>query len=273
MENNQNNYRISPAIAVAVILQLIFLIFAGITIHNLLDRKTEPPKIKIDNYSAIPNGKVINKHSEKSNSQNVDFNLDNYKSEIEESIYNVALINNKGNIEDKGAKIREKSAHYVYVEDSNTYFLNFIVDIEGLKQSYRFTWRRDNDSSGQSMVSNTMTAICLKEDEMIYEKFDCKDNYGGRGLDIVIYDLLSKRMFSNFTVGLSGVYDGKPLTFSINVSSDSESAKSAAVKEVSDYLAELGFNLDDFKYSVKYIGVANQTLLRYPPSFSITIAS
>lgn len=270
MNNDQNSYHINPVIVTAIILQLVFMIFAGITIHDLLERKTEPPKIKIDNYSAIPDGKVIKKNIGEPNAQNVDFDLEHFKSDIEESIYSIALINNEDSITSKGAKIREGSAHYVYIEDSSTYFLNFIVDIEDLKQSYRITWRRDNDSSGQSMVSNTIMPVCLKEDEMIYEKFDCKDDYGGRGLDRVVYNLLSKRMFSNFTVGLSGVFDGKPLTFSINVSSDNESAKNAAVKEVSDYLAELGFSLDDYEYSVKYIGVARQTPSRYLPLGIVT---
>ena len=257
MENNQTILRINPAIAIAAVLQLIFIVFAGVTIHNLLNSNTGAPEIKISNYSAIPDGKIIS--NEPSSIRGIDFTLDDTaKHTIGSTIYNAVLINDKGSVSNHGAKIREGSARHAYIEDLSAYFLNFIVDIEDLGQSYHFTWLGDSSFSGQNLPEVTfLMAFCPREDELVYGNFDCKDEYDGQGLDIVVYNLLRYKMFSDFTVGLSNVYDGEPLVIGINVSSDDESAKAAAVQEVSDYLSDLGFSLDGFEYSVQYIEVAN----------------
>lgn len=249
MENNQNNYHINPIIAIAVILQLVFMIFAVITIHNLLEPKTEFPEIKIDDYSAIPDGKIINEFGQALAIQDIEFDSNNgVKNAIGQTIYNVVTLNNKGNIPNNGAKIREGSAHYVYIEDSNTYFLGFIVDIEDLKQSYRFAWLQPTDPSGQIMIKKVMMAFCLKEDEMIYGNFDCKDNYNGHGLDIVTYNLIRDHSFSNFSIALSDIYVGDPLKITIQLFPKDGASKATAVQELSEYLSESGINLDDFEY-------------------------
>ena len=259
MENNQIILRINPAITIAVVLQLIFIIFAGITIYNLLNRSMGAPEIKINNYSAIPDGEILNNNNTLPNSQGLDFALDDTdKHTIESTIYNAVLLNDQGSISNHGAKIREGSARHVYIEDLSAYFLNFIVDIEDLGQSYHFTWLGDSSFSGQNLPEVTfLMAFCPREDELIYGNFNCKDEYDGQGLDIAAYNLLRYTMFSDFTVGLSNVYDGEPLMLNINISSNDESAKAAAIQEVSDYLSDLGFNLDDFEYTVQYIEVAN----------------
>lgn len=258
MENNQNNYRINPAVAIATLLQLIFVIFSSITIYNVLNRDVETPKIKIDNYSAISSGQIIGGANTLSNPEELDFTLDdNAKKVIESTIYDIVSLNNKGDITNYGAKIRKDSAHYIYMEELNGYFLHFIVDIEDLSQSYHFAWIFNNDSSRQKDPKvEPLMAFCPKKDEMIYGNFDCMDNYSGRGLDIIVYYLLRYKMFSSFTVGLSNIQTGEPLTFSINISSDDEAVENEAIQEIANYLANLGFNLDDFEYTIKHLEVA-----------------
>lgn len=259
MENNQNILRINPAITIAVILQLIFIVFAGVTIHNLLNSNTGAPEIKISNYSAMPEGEIIGNNNTPSNTQGIDFTLDDTaKHIIGSTIYSAVLINDKSSISNHGAKIREGSARHAYIEDLSAYFLNFIVDIKELGQSYHFAWLGDSSFSGQNLPEVTfLMAFCPREDELVYGNFDCKDEYDGLGLDMVVYNLLHRRMFQNSTIWLSDVYGGEPLTMTINTRSDDEAAKAAAVQEVSGYLSSLGFSLDDFEYTVQYATAAS----------------
>ncbi len=258
MENNQTNRRVNPIIIIVVILQIIFIIFAATAIYNLLHQNTEVPKMRISNYSALPQGEIIGS-SNTSNTKKIDFTLsDESKRTIESVIYEAASLNNKGVTPNSGAKIREGSAHYVYIQSINSYFLNFIVDMEELGQSYRFVWSFDNNPSKQGTPPDVvmLMAFCPKSDELIYGDFGCKDAYDGHGLNIAVYNLLRYNLFSDFTVGLSDTYLYEPLTISINTSSGSDSAKSAAVEEVSAYLAALGFDLNDFEYKTDFIEIA-----------------
>lgn len=258
MENNQSIYHVNPAIVTAVILQFVFIIFASIAIYSILNRNVGTPKIKISNYSTISDGEVIGGDNTASNTQDIKFTLDDTaKNTIESAIYDIASNNNKNGLANNGAKIREGTSHYVYIENLNAYLLNFIVDIEDLGQSYRFVWLFDNNLLDQNSPKvSSLMVFCPKESEIIYDDFNCKDDYDGHGLDIIVYNLLRYKMFSNFTVGLSNVYNGEPLTLDINVNSDSEATKDAAVQEISNYLSSLGFGLDDFKYTIRYLEVA-----------------
>lgn len=259
MENSQNNYRVNPIIIIVVLLQIIFIIFAGTTIYNLLNQNTEVPKMRISNYSALPEGEIIGGNTA-TNTANINFTLsDESKRTIESVIYEAASLNNKGIMPNGGAKIRDGSAHYAYIQGLNSYFLNFLVDIEELGQSYHFVWSFGNNSSKQGTPPDVamLMAFCPKADELIYGDFDCKDAYDGQGLDIAVYNILRHKLFSDFTVGLSDIYAYEPLTISINVNANNDSARSAAIEEVSGYLAALGFDLNDFKYATKFIEIAN----------------
>ena len=252
MESNRRVYQISPAIVVVALLQLVFIIFVVITINNILNHGVEAPRIKISNYSAIPSGELVGKNGIVPNNRGIKFSIDDTdKKTIESTIYGVASLNNKENIANSGAKIREDSAHYEYIEELNAYFLNFIVDIEDLGQSYRFVWLFGDDSlKDKNPKVVRLMAFCPKKDEMIYGDFDCKDEYDGRGDDIVVYDLIQDHLFNNFTTKLSGADNGGSLKIEIQLSPWEETPEEVAVQELSEYLSIFGFNLDDFDYEI-----------------------
>lgn len=250
MEDNQHILRINPIIVVAVLLQLGFLIFAGITIGNILNRNSGTPKITIDNFNIISDSETIKTGGITSNTQEQNFSLSDIdKKTIESNIYDIVSINNKGDIANNGAKIREGSVRRAYIEDLNAHFINFIVDIENLKQSYRFAWLwGGNSSKQQEPIVTFLMTFCLKDDEMIYGDFNCKDNYNGHGLDIAAYNLIRRHVFDNFSTKLNDVLQEKQLRITIQLFPGEEITEETATQELSNYLSELGFNLDDFKY-------------------------
>lgn len=249
-ENSQKIVKISPGVAIAIGFQLLFLIFAGITIGSILSQKNEVAQIGVQGYSEHPEQ---NNENEKIKVVNMDSSLDgSKKTAINGVLYKIASLNNDVGISNRDGKIREGSAYSVYIEDLDLHFLNFIVDIEDLAQSYRIVYRwADKYPNKNVPTDDPVMAFCLDKDELIYGDFDCKDNYGGRGKDLVVYGVLRYKLFNNYTVGLlSDVLGGEALKFRINTSSDSSDAKEDATNAVSSYLASLGFDINDFDYVV-----------------------
>lgn len=251
MEEKQEFYHIDPAITIAIVLQIIFMIFTGVAIYNIINRGVGAPGIKINNFSVIPDVEIINEGSSTSNAKDMDFVLDDTAKEvIENTIYDIALMNNNGiNIENSGARIREDSVYYVFVEELNAYFLNFIVDVESLSQSYRFVWLFNDSSVDQNSpkVARLM-AFCPRKDEMIYGDFDCKDEYDGRGMDIIVYDLVRDHLFNNFTTRVFDSGDDGLSKLEIQLSPGEEPTEEVALQELSGYLSNFGFGLDDFDF-------------------------
>ena len=83
---------------------------------------------------------------------------------------------------------------------------------------------------------------------MIYDDFDCKDEYDGYGLDVVAYNLIRDHSFNNFSAGLSDIYVSYPLKITIQLFPRDGASEDTAVRELSEYLFEFGINLSDFEY-------------------------
>ncbi len=240
--------QIKPVVAVIVIFEIIFVVFVVLTIRNLMQKNVEVPNISIDNYSAIPELSVVG-----GDNSGVAFELDETKKSVIESVlYDEILFNSVGNIYNGGAKIRAGSAYNMYISELDVYMLNFIVDIEDLRQSYRVVYRWTDKYPNENIPQNVPgLAFCLDEDELIYGDFGCKDGYNGYGADTVVYDLLKNKTFTNAVLSLSGdVYNGEPLMINIYVDSDNDSVRADATEEISSYLDSVGFDLEDFDYKI-----------------------
>ena len=249
MEQN-NKYKINPIVLVAIVFEFIFVVFVIITISNFLKQETEVVKMGINNFSIISDGSVV---GEIGSNKKLNFNIDDVKkSVIEGTLYDEVSFNNVGDIYRSNAKIRDGSVYYAYISELEIYFLNFIVDIEGLQQSYHIVYRWSEKSPNENVPADfPIIAFCPRDDELIYGDFDCRDSYDGYGNDIAVHDLLFNKTFENSALGIYGdVYNGEPLRISINTYSDDEVARGSAVEEVSSYLSSVGFDLNDFDYTV-----------------------
>lgn len=244
--NGDQQVKINPIMAIAILFELIFIVFVIITINSIFSHDQKMPEIKIDNYSVASDNKIT------VNGKNYEI-TDDHKAVLGTALYNLVKLNNSDNVDTSGAKIREDSVKSIYREDNDTYYMYFIVDIEDLGQSYRVAYRQKNEESvtNDTLNESPFLAFCPKETDLIYGEFECIDEYKGMGETRLVYDMISGKPFSNFTVGMLGdVANNGQLSLLINTKTDSESDKNAAVKELSDYLSSLGINLEDYEYSV-----------------------
>ena len=244
-KKNQTKFQLAPITAIFILFEIIFIVFIIITIRNLSKGEIEVPKMGINNYSVIPEGVIVGKTE-----NGLNFELDEVKkSIIENTLYEEILLNNTNNVGNNDAKIREGSIHNVYISELDVYLLNFIVDVNNLKQSYRVVYRWSDSNPNENIPQNVPAiAFCLDDNELIYEDFDCKDKYSE---DTVVYDLLQNKTFHKSVLSLSGdVYNGEPLNIIIYADSDEEFVKEAAVEEISSYLSKVGFDLNHFEYKV-----------------------
>lgn len=252
MESEHKVYQINPIIAIAVFLQILFIIFIIVTINGVLNSQDDVAKIDIGNYSSISDGVII----DNSDDINVETNYkldDTKKSVIGGLIYQIALLNNVDNISNNKATIRADSVHYKYIEDLKIYFLNFIVDLEDLGQSYRIVYRWADEYPNENVPTNEPAmAFCVHEDELIYGDFNCKDDYNGHGEDLVVYLLLKNKKFSDFYINLTGdVLKGGTLeNIYISPIINNEASRNEAENVLRKWLADLGIDLNNFNYEI-----------------------
>ena len=242
--------QINPLVAVAIFLQVIFMILVGVSLKNILNMEGSLPKIKIENYSEANQGTTL--------SGKLEGISDEDKEIVNEAIYEIAKLNNSDNVKNYGAKIRDGSVSRTYIDFYGMQFMNFIVDIEELGQSYRVIYRNVIDEPSYMNLKDVPLVLtyCPRERDLIYGDFECKDEYNGIAEAKVIDETLYSTMFSNSTVVKNDNYwNGAPLTFKINLKENDDSLKDAAVKEVADYLSSLGFSLDDYEYTVEYMPI------------------
>ena len=252
---NQPKLKLNPVIIIATIFEIAFFIFAAVSIHNILEVKNTTPAIRIDDYSEITNGTSVE------DSENVISDIsDTNKATLEQTIYNTVSLNNpsSNSISNRGAVIREGSVHQAYLEEADTNYLEFIVDLEDLGQSYQVVYRTLNGNTDYAHFSNIPLAMvfCPKTEDLIYGDFGCKDSYNNHANRRIVYEALQPKEFDNFSVGLIGdVYNGDQLTLSIFTESDEESVKQAAISELSGYISSLGFDINEFEYVASSCGL------------------
>lgn len=254
MEESKEKKDVNYIVVAAVILQIVFIVLAIVAIKNIFEPKTNTPKIEIANYSEIPQTSVIGQDDKKNN---LDINTDDTKKSVIGGILNdIVDMNTEGyNVQNHGAKIREGSVYNVYIGALNMHLLNFIVDLEEIGQSYGIAYRWTDSYPNKSVPANEpAVAFCLDKEKLIYGDFDCRDKYDGNGADVIAYGLLKYYAFDGFSLKLSDSYDGKPLDIEIGITTGNgepdASAEDAAVQKLSEYLASLGFDLEDFSYKI-----------------------
>lgn len=250
MDGDKTLLKVNYPILFVMLLQIIFIIFGIITINNMLNKKPSVPKISIDNYSVIPETTIIGQ-TDKEINKTVFFSDEN-KSLLEGILYNIVILNTDGdNIEKEHAIIREGSVHNTYIGELDVYLLNMVIDLEEIGQSYRIAYRWTNNYPNKSVpANNPAMAFCLNKNELIYGGFVCKDEYNNYGADIVVHDLMQYCTFNNFSLKLSDTYRGDPLSITIKLPPGEKPPEDVAVQELSNYLSDLGFSLDDFEYEV-----------------------
>jgi len=139
------------------------------------------------------------------------------------------------------ATIRE--SHIKKFDEQNLTFLNLIVDLPELKQSYQvFNFYSDEGVKNAYIDMNeSIIVICVDEDDEVYT-FDCKSTYNSEETrESVARKILQMVIFEQFSISIN---DENLVNISLGDISGDE-----AIQEVKKAIEELGFK-DIYKYYV-----------------------
>ena len=234
----EKDYNINPIVLIACVAEIVFLIIAGVIIKDLFTPKTKVNKIGIDNYANV----------------NLNVNLDDaQKSVVEGELAKIVSLNNTDSSTlSYGAEIREGSVHDVFIDDLAIHFLNFIIDVKELGQSYQVIYRwADRYPNPNVPTNNSAMIFCPRQDKQIDQNFNCRDDYNGNGESIVAYQVLRNQLFGSFLTGIEGNDTDGIKKIYISPMDSEEATKDNAIKTLRDWLANLGFNLDDYQYEIR----------------------
>ncbi|MDO5451469.1 MAG: hypothetical protein Q4F56_00045 [Candidatus Saccharibacteria bacterium] len=216
-------------------IQGIFIIILIFIVFNINTDTYEPANIPISNFEHDLEGLPEN-------------SLD----VIESMLYDT-IASNGGtleNISDSDAKVRENSMIDLYFEDINMHYVNFIIDIPSIEQSYQIFNEWSDDRTNPNYLTNMATMImCPLKEQLIYTDFNCKDEFDHKGQRILVSKFIDH--FDNdyfapyFKEGDFSTIYINPISFNL-----SNSTKQRYIGETKDAVTSLGIPPDIFKYHV-----------------------
>lgn len=217
------------------VIQIIFIIVLIVIFSNLNKDTYTPANIPIsylnDDLAELPE-----------NSVNV----------IESMLYD-SIASNGGtldSISNSDARVRENSMVDIYFEDIDMHYINFIVDISSIQQSYQvFNEWSDDRTNPNYLIDMATMIMCLPKEQIIYSDHNCKDKFNHNGQKILVSKFISHFDFGYFTPSfkegnLSTVYIN-PISFNA-----SESVKRSYIQKTKDAISSLGITPDIFEYHV-----------------------
>ena len=157
--------------------------------------------------------------------------------------------------------IREDTLIKSYDEENDVHYVNFIVDLPDLKQSYQAYHVWSDDVMNPYVSPNDSTGvICLKSDQLIYGEFNCEDTYPNMR-NLLVGRFLEKNSYvigdKNLVANVDGSFQTGQLKFRVRyLTCDSqceclpvsESEKQAAIDKFREFVNGLGFRLEDLDY-------------------------
>ncbi len=245
MENNNLKYEINPITAGLILFQVVFTIVMVVAFSNVLG------------YEPVELGKSLGDVVGE-----IEGLSDADKSEINYHLYKA--ISKSGVEEDVGrtdSVIREGSLVNTYFEEADAHYVNFIVNLPELKQSYQVYRVWSDDVMNPYVSPNDSTGvICLKSDQLIYGEFNCEDTYSNmRNLLIGRFLYAKNYLLGNdgLTVNVNGSFQTGKMKFVVHyMDCDSQClcrAVSAAEQETAldrfgEFVRGLCFRLQDIDY-------------------------
>lgn len=173
---------------------------------------------------------------------------------IEQSLYSAIKLNGGTltSLSESDAQIRADSLVNIYFDKVNMHYVNFIVDIPSIEQSYQvFREWSDDPSNPNYLVNRSTMVMCPLEEQKIYPDFNCHDDYDYNGQSIVvsefIYYLVDLEHFRVYIQTATAPYTIiiGPTDFNAD-----EVTKSIYIDQTKEYVASLGFPSDAFTYYV-----------------------
>ena len=238
MENN--NRTINYPLLLFVLFQLVFIIFAVVSIKNMI----KDDRINPDDISRQPSISI----------ENLTSKIPDLKSSSVVSIEHELLRIVKNNLTDVNfsnikATIREGSAHANFFETENISEINFIVDLPDLKQTYRIFHEYSSDSKNEYLDPNgSIIALCVTESsEIIYEDFACVDLYSQKTRNLIVQKYLAFYDSDYFYAEVVGSNYDK---INIGLFRREETDGKTYIEEAKAMVRSLGNSPDLFTYTI-----------------------
>ena len=174
---------------------------------------------------------------------------------IQTVIYDTVTMNGGTltSIKDSDAKIREGTVRNIYFDKQNIHYVNFIIDIPSIEQSYQVFHEWTNDYSNQYYLINRATMVmCPLKDQAEYLNFDCHDKYNHNGQAFIASQFLPYFDLNGFKIFLQ--YDKAPYTIIVapKTFGVDDSTKAFYIQQTKEKVASLGFPPDAFNYYASY---------------------
>ena len=172
---------------------------------------------------------------------------------IQASLYNVVNQNNNNIVDDTSVIIRKDSLVNHYFEQQKIHYVNLIVDIPSLEQSFQIfhEWPEKNDYTNQYYMINRATmAMCVSPGDAIYQESTCEDAYSNNGQRTIVSEFIKYFTFDYFNAYAKD-YDLyktifiNPIMFDYN-----ESEKESFIQETKGAIKSLGISTEIFEYHV-----------------------
>lgn len=245
MENNvKQNVNIITVLLVAI--EIVFLIFSAIAFKSLAIDESDVAKVEVDDIFQSIEGMPVSSGEI-----------------IANALFDTVADNsNESNIQKSGAVIRDNTLINNYYDGLNLHYVNFIVDIPNLKQSYQIFHEWSDDNKNPYLIANNTTMVmCIADkNKVIYEDFICKDKQNSFGKYLIVD---SFKLYSEM-LGVDPYFDGIEVVSEEQNNSDTpynyikimaiscgdDKLKENAKKIVNEYLNSLGFSLNDFEYKI-----------------------
>lgn len=150
--------RLTPAMIAVVLVGVVIIIIGILGALGVFHKNPYGSEIKIDNYNDYIKGSP-----------------QDTKDATFTALYNAVKVNTNDSsiIPKDGAIIREDSFTST-LKDDDIHFDTFMVDIEGVRQSYyaQITWSDDKDAD---LGGYPILFTCPTKEQLIYPEFDCQD--------------------------------------------------------------------------------------------------
>lgn len=228
-------------IAVLLFVSLVLVISAIYYVTDV-DRNKFGNEVKIANLSEYTKNHPSNKEK-----------IDHIQYDLLNTI-NLNLINPVGDRAISDILVRDGSFSYALNEKTTVHSVDFIVDIESIRQSYAISYQwADSD---QARVDEWGTAVkCLEEKDVKFKDFKCTDMF--KQMSPVEDEKLSKLLpYESSQYKIASYPTDAQVVISIQIMSNRNSERTKKrfttyQKEATDWLRSKGVKLGDYRIEVR----------------------
>ncbi len=242
MEFQENRSKTSIALAVFIIIQIVFIIFIVLSFLSVNQDD------KIDNRSEQPKASIENLNSEEANLP------DNFIDDIQHSVTE-AIELNADNFDPSNLNISVRDGSLKVVDFSQYSFkaLSAIIDIPSLEQSYQVFYKYPSTGDSNEIVStnnNPRAVLCLDDkSEIIYSNFSCQDSFPSNVRLRIVADYLKFSDFNTFSASINEEEFNR-INISPAATNFTEQEKTSAIAQTKAFIESLGISPDLFEFHI-----------------------